>query len=391
MSNPPRVPAARIVFSDSDRAEILAMVDESLSSGSLTLGPRTKEFEDAFAAHHGTRFAVATSSGTSALEIILRSIGIEGGDVIVPATTFFATAAAVRHGGGRPTFADIDAATFALSPATIEAAITPDTVGVVLVHIGGVITPAVDEIRALCDRRGLFLVEDAAHAHGAALDGRLAGTFGRAAAFSFYPTKVITSGEGGMIVTEDEALAAEARCYRDQGKADFLTGGHTVLGSNWRMSELHAAVGLVHLRRLDEFITRRRAAAAHYDEALTHIDGISPVAVPEGAFTNYYKYLAMLDRGIERAAVKEQLRNDHGIALSGEVYAVPLHHEPVFAGIASGSFPVAEDVSARHVCLPVHSDMSLDEAELVVRALRAVLGPATASSVGTSGASPVNT
>jgi dTDP-4-amino-4,6-dideoxygalactose transaminase len=293
--------------------------------------------------------------------------------VIVPANTFFATAAAVAHAGGRVRLADVDEHTLALSAATVEASLTRDTAGVVMVHIGGVISPEVVAIRDLCARRGLFFVEDAAHAHGSSLDGVAAGGFGVAGAFSFYPTKVITAGEGGMIVTADERLRDDARVYRDQGKAGFLGGDHVRLGAAWRMSELHAAVGLVQLRRLDEFIATRRAAAARYDAALADLDGIDALPIPPGCASNYYKYVAMLDPGVDRDTLKRTLRDAHGVSLSGEVYAAPLHCQPVFHDLARDGFPVAESVCARQVCLPVHSDMTTTEAERVVDGLRAAL------------------
>lgn len=373
------MPAARLVFSPSDRQEILALIDESLQSGSLTLGPRTASLEAEFATRHQAANAVAVSSGTSALEIIFRSIGIEGCEVIVPTNTFFATAAAVMHAGGVPRLADVDADTLALSVETIEAALTPATAAVVLVHIGGLITPAVDAIRSLCDLRGLVLIEDAAHAHGSSFSERPAGSFGRAAAFSFYPTKVITSGEGGMIVTADDGLRDEALIYRDQGKAGFLGGDHVRLGYAWRMSELHAAVGLVHVRRLDEFIAVRQEMAAHYDALLSSFDPVRPLIVPDTCRSNYYKYIALLAPEIERDALKQHLRSEYGVSLSGEVYALPLHRQPVFASLAPDpdAFPVADDVCARHVCLPLHSDMTVDEVTYAVNSLEAAVADLT--------------
>ncbi len=367
------VPAARMVFSDDDRAAVLSMVDEVLQTGSLTLGPFTRELEEGFRTRHDAPHAIAVSSGTSALEIILRTLGVQDREVVVPANTFFATAAAVLHAGGTARFADVAPDTLALSVETVEAALTENTAGVVLVHIGGLITREVDAIRDLCDRRGLFLVEDAAHAHGSSLDGRPAGSFGVAAAFSFYPTKVMTTGEGGMIVTADERIRDDAVIYRDQGKAGFLGGDHVRLGYAWRMSELQAAVGVVQLRRLDEFIKIRREVGAQYDEGLAGIEGITPLMSVSGAETNYYKYIAMLAPGIDRQEVKAALREQHGVSLSGEVYASPLHQQPVFAGLHEGSLPVAEDVCSRHVCLPIHSDMTHDEAAYVLASLRAVL------------------
>ena len=372
------VPAARPVFPAADRAAIATLIDEALASGALTLGRLTRRFEEAFAARHQARHAVAVSSGTAALEIILRSLGVAGRDVVVPANTFFATAAAVVHAGATPVFADVDAATLALSPATVEAALarTDRCAGVIVVHIGGLVSPAVEDVAALCRSRGLFLVEDAAHAHGAGCGGRPAGSFGHAAAFSFYPTKVITAGEGGMIVTDDEALSDDARIYRNQGKASFAGGDHVRMGAAWRMSELHAAVGLVQLARLDEFISVRRRVAAQYDEALADLAdsaALRPLQ-PLNGDSNFYKYVAMLDRADRRSDLKRRLRDDHGVALSGEVYATPLHRQPVFAAYApSEPLPVADDVCARHVCLPVHSDMGDDEVEQVVTGVRQVL------------------
>jgi len=368
-----QVPAARIVFSEEDRRAVLALIDESLRTGALTLGGNGRRFEEGFAARHEAPYAVAVSSGTSALEIIFRAVGVEGRDVVVPTNTFYATAAAVVAAGGRPRLADVSADTLALSPAALEAALTPTTAAVVLVHIGGLISPEVDKIKAICERRGVVLVEDAAHAHGASFGGRPAGSFGAAAAFSFYPTKVMTSGEGGMIVTADQRIRDEALVYRDQGKAGFLGGDHVRMGSAWRMSELHAAVGLVHLGRLDEAIATRQAAAARYDKALASIPGCEALPIPPDCDSNYYKYVAMLHPAVDRASLKADLRENAGVTLSGEVYALPLHGQPVFADLTSDAFPIADDVCRRHICLPVHSDMTDSEADYVAECLAEAL------------------
>jgi dTDP-4-amino-4,6-dideoxygalactose transaminase len=363
------VPAARIVFSDADRTEIADRVADALQTGVLTLGPNTSEFEAAFAAAHQVPYAVAVASGTAALEIILRSLDVAGREVIVPADTFAATAFAVLGAGGRPVFADIAPNTFALTAESVRGALTPDTAAVVLVHIGGLISPEIDAIRALCADRGVAFVEDAAHAHGSQHGGTFAGSFGVAAAFSFYPTKVITSGEGGMIVTADQRLRDEALAYRDQGKAGFLGNLHVRQGYAWRMSELHAAVGLVHFRRLAEFLAVRGRIADRYTAGLRDIGGWSPLVPPPGDRSNYYKYVALPAGPIDRAAFKAELRARFGVALSGEVYETPLHKQPVFAHLARGPLPVAEDVCARHICLPLHSDMTDAEADHVLAAL----------------------
>ncbi len=382
-----------MVFSEPDRAEIAAAITDILTTGVLTLGPYTKAFEDAFAAAHSASRAVATSSGTAALEILLRGLKVSGRDVIVPANTFYATAAAVINAGARPVFADVDAATFALNPRTVEAAWTPDVAAVVLVHIGGLVSPDVDDLRKLCQSRGADLVEDAAHAHGASYDGRFAGSFGTAAAFSFYPTKVVTSGEGGMIITASPDLADEARIYRDQGKGSFGANLHIRHGYAWRMSEQNAATGLVHLGRMNQAIARRREVAARYHAGLAGVPTVRPLAEPPGCVSNFYKYIAVLDHGIDRAWFKEQVATRHDVRLSGEVYDLPLHMQPILEEYSLGqSLPVAEDICARHICLPVHSDMRDDEVDEVLAAVTEVAADAGSAgppdSAGTRDALP---
>ncbi|NUP47487.1 MAG: DegT/DnrJ/EryC1/StrS aminotransferase family protein [Catenulispora sp.] len=368
------VPAARIVFDGADREAVAAAVVESLATGALTLGPQTERFETAFAAAHRARHAVAVATGTAALEIALRVAGVANHDVVVPANTFYATAAAVVHAGARPVFADVDAATFALTAATVQAALTPSTKAVVLVHIGGLITPQVPAIRELCDRRGIVLVEDAAHAHGCSLDGQMAGTFGLAGAFSFYPTKVTTSGEGGMIITDSAEVQQEARIYRDQGKGAFTANHHVRDGASWRLSELNAAAGAVHVQRLAEFVRHRRAVAARYLDGLAGVEALTPLAEPPGCVGNFYKFIVLLPQGADRTRFKSEIADRFDVRLSGEVYDLPLHKQPVLMKYANGALPVAEDVCARHVCLPVHSDMRDDEVDQVLAAVTAVSG-----------------
>ena len=367
-----RVPPARILFPPEDRVAILARIDEALSTGQLTLGPIGRELEEAFAARHGAQHAVAVSSGTAALEIILRAIGVDDREVIVPANTFFATAAAAVHAGARLRFVDCDPQTMAIDPADLAACITPDTAAVVIVHIGGLITPAIDEIAQICSAAAVELVEDAAHAHGSAFNGRCAGTFGRAGSFSFYPTKVMAGGEGGMIVTNDADIAEEARIYRDQGKGSFHANFHTRMGANWRMSEPHAAIVLSQLHRLNEFIDRRQELAARYDEALAPLD-LETLVIPPAASSNYYKYVAFLPEGIDRTLFKQHLRTEFDIGLSGEVYDTPLHHQPIFSQLDDRALPGAEWLCARHVCLPLYPALSEADADYVVESLASAL------------------
>lgn len=364
-----RVPAASIVFDDGDISEALGLIESSLRSGQLTLGPHGRQFEETFAARCGRQHAVAVSSGTSAIEIVLRTIGVEGREVIVPDNTFFATAAAVQHAGGIPVFADAERGTLAISVDDVLSRVTPKTAGVVIVHIGGIVSPELPRLEEECRKRGLFLVCDAAHAHGATLDGHDASDWGIASTYSFYPTKVMTSGEGGMIVTDDAAIAETARVFRDQGKAGFTSNFHTHLGANWRLSEVHAAIGIVQLRRLDEFITRRRAVAAAYTEAIAR-EGI--LELPSAQHTdesNFYKFVAYLPDGVERAPLKQAMRERFDVGLSGEVYELPLHRQPVFAAFSAREYPGADEVCARQVCLPVSARMTPADATYVIESL----------------------
>lgn len=369
-----KIPPVKIYFPDEDKREILAKIDECLSTGRLTLGKYGKQLEEGFAEYIGAEHAIAVNSGTSSIEISLRIFGIEGKEVLVPTNTFFATPAAVIHAGGKARFVDADPETFSIDVESLKNNITEDTVGVIVVHIAGVVTPRITEIQQICAENGLFLVEDAAHAHGSSLNGQMAGTFGEAASFSFYPTKVMTSAEGGMIVTNDQHIYEEALIYRDQGKAGFLTNLHTRLGYNWRMSEPHAIIGLVQLKRLEEFIAARNRIAKIYDEGLKAILGVQALLLPVGCRSNYYKYIALLDPGIDRSLVKKRLREEFGVGLSGEVYETPCHLQPVFRdGYQEGDFPKAEDICRRHICLPIFATMTEDQAEYVLSSLEAVL------------------
>ena len=369
-----RIPPVKIYFPKEDKKEILQKIDDCLSTGMLTLGKNGKKFEEEFAKYTGTKCAIAVNSGTSAIEIPLRILGVAGKKVIIPTNTFFATALAVMHAGGEVQFADADAETFSIDVETLEDRITEDTVGIIVVHIAGIVTPKMDRIAAICQKHNLYLFEDAAHAHGSSLNGKMAGKFGSAASFSFYPTKVITSGEGGMIVTDSEIIRDEAILYRDQGKASFTANVHGKLGYNWRMSEPHAIIGLSHLRRLHEFIAERTNIARIYDEGLQCILKVGPLAIPKGVRSNYYKYIAILDEGVDRTELKSRLREEYGIGLSGEVYELPCHLQPIFEGkYQEGDFPKAEEICRRHICLPIFQTMTDEQANYVLSSLESVL------------------
>lgn len=374
MSSTTPIPAAKIQFLPEDRAWIAERIQEVLATGQLTLGKYGSQFEEKFARLCGCGHGVAVNSGTSALEIILRALKVEGKDVLVPTNTFFATAAAVIHAGARPVLVDMDPESFGVRPEDVEKRLTPKTAGLIVVHIGGIISRRIRDLQGLCQKKGIWLVEDAAHAHGSSYQGVYAGAFGVAAGFSFYPTKVMTSGEGGMIVTNKQEIADEARIYRDQGKASFTQNAHTRMGYNWRMSELHAIIGLKHLERLGAMVADRQKVARIYDQGLKGFQNLRSLPIPPGGICNYYKYIAILRERRDRKELKTLLRERYGVSLSGEVYEDPLHKQPVFSEYASIPFPVSEDYCARHVCLPIFSGMKEEEANRVIQALREVIG-----------------
>ena len=364
------VPPIRIDFTAEDRRWITERIDEVLRNGQLTLGKYGEQFEAEFARLAGAKHGIAVNSGTSSLEIILRVLKVAGRDVLVPADTFMATATAVIAAGGNPVLMDSDVRTMSTTPEEILRKLTSNTAGIMIVHIAGIVTDAMPAIVKLAKERGLWLVEDAAHAHASRLDGKHAGTFGIAGSFSFYPTKVMTSAEGGMIVTDDDEMAKEARIFRDQGKASFHENLHVRLGSNWRLSEPHAIIGLRHHSHLEQMVADRRHWAGQYDHALAaHDFGVRPITPPANCYANYYKYPVMLRDGVDRAALKRWLRDSHGVICAGEVYEKPLHQHPALTMLAGPGLEQAEYLCARHICLPMFASMAEDDVQRVIHAL----------------------
>jgi perosamine synthetase len=370
------IPPVKPYFPQEDIDQIKADVETILKSGMLTLGNYTKRFEEEYAKLHGVKHAIAVNSGTSAIEIALRAIKLNPGDeVIVPTNTFTATAAAVFFAGGRPVLADVNPETLTLDLQTVTPKLTGKTRGILMVHIGGLVSPDTPELAKLARDSKMFLVEDAAHAHGSSFQGVKAGNFGDAGSFSFYPTKVMTTGEGGMITTNDDGIDNRCRVLRDQGKESFNSNTIIELGYNWRLNEIGAAIGITQLRRLEWMIAVRNKLAAIYDEGLSNVAGIKPQKRFEQSVNNYYKYTAMLEKGIDRDAFKLKLR-EKGVKCGGEVYSPPLHLQPVYQrllGVKPGDFPVAEDVCSRMLELPMFTGLKEEEAHYVVETIRGTL------------------
>lgn len=372
-----KIPILRIPYDEDDISFIKDGVEKVLRSGYLTMSDRVREFEAMFARLCGTKYAVGTNSGTSSIEIVLRALGVDGKTVIVPSNTYMATPIAVVKAGARVIFAECQKDNLQIDPEDVERKIQPDTMGVIVVHIGGIITPHMQRLKQLCLRKNFFLIEDAAHAHGATIDGKMAGSLALAGSFSFYPTKVMTTAEGGMCTTDDQAIYEMALVLREHGKADHNYNIHTEFGDNWRFSEIHALLGLQQIKKIDWILSKRRNIASLYDKYLSDMDEIRPVVIPSNICSSYYKYIAYLDKLIDRTALKKVLREKYEIALPGEVYSDPCHSQPVFqkypqkmANKLDDKFPVTDYVCKHHICLPLYPGLSEQEVLYVVSSLK---------------------
>jgi dTDP-4-amino-4,6-dideoxygalactose transaminase len=369
-----KITMAEPFFSVQDR-EIIHREIDLILSGPLSMGPHVKSFENEFAARIGSKYAIAMNSCTATLEAALIAKGAVGREVIVPSETFIATAMAVHLIGGIPVFAEISESTLCLDLDDVKRRITPRTAGVILVHFAGRMTEDIASFREFCDANNLFLIEDAAHAPGAQLNGQEAGTFGHIGCFSFYPTKVLTSGEGGMLTTDDEQVAAFARSYQNRGK-DMTAIDETYIsaGRNVRMTEISALVGRVQLSHLDEFLKRRRVIASSYSQILSKYEQIELILPKEIEQSSYWKIPIVLGPKIDRHEVTNRMLEE-GISVDW-TYAPAVHLQPIFRklyGTSPGLLPITERVLSRHLCLPCHPRMSDEDVKFVGETLMQIV------------------
>jgi dTDP-4-amino-4,6-dideoxygalactose transaminase len=339
-------------------------------------GPFVREFEEAFADYVVVRFARAVNSGTSALMGILDYFDIRDREVLVPANTFLASANAVHFMGGRPVFVDIDPDTLLMDFEDMTHRVTSKTAGVMLVHVAGLVSQDLDRFRDFCAARGLFLLEDAAHAAGSTLQARRVGALGDAAAFSLLATKIITAGgEGGLVTTNDEQLAHRVTSLRFHGE-DFKRGIQDRIGYSWRMTEMQAIVGIAQVRRLDEIVSRRMEIAAAYDRAFASLPTVRPLRTAEGDRIAYYKYPLRLMAPHDRPGVQRRLDEEFDVR-TGTSYWPPCHLQPAYRkafGYREGDYPIAEAALDRTIALPMHCDLTSDEIRRVIHAVGTVCG-----------------
>jgi perosamine synthetase len=360
-------PEIRMSAPDIDLDDQRAVVD-ALTSGVLSLGPRVEEFERLGAGVAGVEHGVAVSSGTAGLHLLTRGLGLgHGDDVLVPSFTFVATVNACLYEGATPVFVDIEPDTFNLDTAQLSSRRTPATKAVVVVDAFG--HPADwDRIRSITE--DLIVIDDCCEAIGSTFRGKPLGGFGTAGCFAFYPNKQMTTGEGGLIVTNDDRLAKLCRSLRNQGRDDVGTWlEHPRMGFNYRMDELSAALGTSQIRRLGTFVAKRDKVAGWYTERLTGKEWMRPPSVREDVTMSWFAYVVTLSPEIDRRAVVETLRAD---GIPTRAYFSPVHLQPYIRErfhTREGMLPITEDVSRRTLALPFHNNLTEQQVQRIVEGL----------------------
>ena len=356
------IPIAKPFIGDEEIKEVEAV----LRSGFIAQGPKVAEFEEKFAEYIGTRHAIATSSGTTALHVALLCAGIGKGDeVITTPFSFAATANSVLYAGGKPVFVDIDPKTYNINPEKIEEAITNKTKAIMPVHLYG--QPAdMDQICKIAEDHDLKVIEDAAQAHGAIYHGKKVGSIGDMACFSFYPTKNITTGEGGIITTDDDAFDKDARAIRAHGESERYE--HVTLGYNFRMTDIAAAIGVIQLKRLEEFNEKRIENAEYLTEHINSIEGIEPPYVAENIRHVFHQYTVRVADG-KRDELKEFLNNE-GVG-TGVHYPRTIYKQKLYEDLGyTANCPEAEKAAAEVLSLPVNPALSAEDFGKIISVLQ---------------------
>lgn len=352
------IPIAQPLISDEEIEEVVKV----LKSGFIAQGPKVAEFEEKFAEYVGVEHAVATSSGTTALHLALLSLGIEKGDeVITTPFSFAATANSILYTGAKPVFADIDPQTYNLDPKRIEEVITEKTKAIMPVHLYG--QPAdMDPIKKIAEEHNLWVIEDAAQAHGALYHGQMAGSLGDMACFSFYPTKNMTTGEGGMITTDSSDLADAARILRAHGESERYT--HVVLGYNFRMTDIAAAIGLVQLKKIDNFNKSRIENAEYLTTHVKSMDGLEPPFIMDQVKHVFHQYTIQVKDG-KRDDLKDFL-GENGVG-TGVHYPKTIYQQKLYQEMGiKGNCPQAEKAATEVLSIPVHPGLKTDDLKEVV-------------------------
>ena len=372
-----KYPRAKPYFSKSDRKEITTKIDGILESGYLAQGKYVAEFETKFAEKIGSKYGIATNSCTSALEVSIRALGIYDKTILVPTNTFVASVNSIILSGNRPMIVDIDKSTLCMSVDSILENLTDDVGAIMWVHMAGLISPDIIFIKEMCKEKGIYLIEDAAHAHGAKYyneykDETLrAGNIGDVGCFSFYPSKVMATGEGGMITTNHDDLNDKARIMRYHGVTrpegalkgvDYGVDAHYP-SQNFRMTETSAIIGLSQLSHLDEFVAKRNWIADGYNYRLRDVEGISLLPIQEFSVSSYWNYYFILDSNIDRDKLSNYLHMN-GVE-NANAYYPACHHHAIYEDYVLENYPVAENILKRHLSLPMYYTLSQEDINII--------------------------
>lgn len=361
-----QISIAKPIIGEKEKQAVLSVLD----SGYLVQGAEVEKFEESFAAYHGAKYAVGVNNGTSALIAMMMAHRIRPGDeVIVPSFSFFATASAVISVGAMPVFADIEPDTFCLSPAAAEAAITSRTVAIMPVHLYGH-PAAMDEFEAICAKHHLILIEDAAQAHGAMIGDRYIGTYGTAG-FSFYPSKNMTTGEGGMVLTNDEEIYRQLRMIRNQGMNQQYH--HEVIGYNMRMMNLQAAIGNIQLESLTDWIDRRTANAAFFNRHLKYVT----TPITQTNYRHVFHQYTIRVPADERDQLVTEL-NNRGVGVR-VYYPSLIHQQPAINSDDLYDLPESEKATQEVISLPVHPQLTDEERQYIVDVINELCGVQSAT------------
>ena len=362
--NRKRIPYAQPHITEEDVEAVATAVKE----GRLSQGVYVDKFEKEFADHLGSRYAIATTNGTAALHLAVAAIGIGPGDeVIVPSFTFVATANVALYMGAKPVFVEIDPRTYNIDPEAVEEAISAKSKAIIAVHYGGQ-TAEMDPILEIANKHGLHVIEDASEAHGATYKGVNAGTMADIGTFSFYPNKNMTTGEGGMLVTNNERLADRARLLRNQGQDSRYH--HIMLGYNYKMTDIQAALGVSQLKRLDGVIQRKKEVARYYEDLLEGVEDVTPPYVMPDCVHGYMFYTVSLPEGVRDKVAKHL--NDVGVE-TAIAFSPPVHLQPFYMslyGYREGYLPTTERCSKRVLSLPMYTNIQREDQDFVVESIK---------------------
>lgn len=372
------IPASIPTFSKKDKKYILKNFEKILNGDSfLSTHIYTKEFEDNFSHYVGSKYAVASNSGTSALELIFRSIDVSDAEVIIPSNTFIATANAVINAGATPILADCDTS-LCLNYDSVLRSVTKRTKAICYVHIGGIVTSEILKLKKFCKINNIYLIEDAAQGHGSSINGIKVGNIGDAAAFSFFSTKIITTGEGGMVTSNNKKIIQKMYSMREFGKKPkgVYINNYEYIGYNWRAPEVASIIGISQLKHLDEFVKKRNKIAEIYNKILDVDNPNYYIVKPElDSISNYYKYTIVIKNNIKRTDLHKLFLEKH-ISPSGYIYEIPLHNVKVlnnFTKVYDKNLIETEYVCRNHFCLPIYPLLKAKDARFIALTFKEII------------------